>query len=182
MVYEKKYIATVSGYSAHIPNYSSFKSKDILGVIVEVGKLVKSSSNIKNKFESTYLDKHMGAILSCGIPYGFYFDSNVLSSNDVKEEVYEFSFILRKYPSKLGVWVHSDFSNSIPNNDMILNEYHKRFMLLGLKDQIGIYCKRDALRRISWSSHKDKWWLWLVDQFKSDSQFSDPIDYSIFQS
>ena len=174
-----KYIATIDRYTLRT-DFSKFSENNIAGLLIEAGSLF-NSIHIKNKdFKNPQLYSQIESADKADLPYGFYFKARSRNKYEVKEEVYELSFILRKYPPKLGLWLTLDLTNSVITNDKILDEYYNRLVGLGLKNQLGLYVTLDELKTITWSNHQDEWWLWLINRYNSEDELTQDITPDIF--
>lgn len=175
------YVATFTRSTA-IPAAAilqNFAKKDILGAMVEIGS-VYNLLHVKEKSINPNIDSIIAALSQAAIPFGFYFDTRAASVNDIREEIYEISFVVRKYPPKLGFWLIPTLTSTVATNDSLLDEYYKRMCQLGFKNQLGIYATEAQLKKITWSTHQNSWWLWINKHYTKQDSFKSKMDPSIF--
>ena len=100
---------------------------------------------------------------------------------EAQDEMYQLSFLIRKYSPTLGVWVVMQIDGgSIQNNDNILNTYKSELIRLGLKNKIGIQCSESFLSKITWSVHQRDWLLWTIHHVSKLSELDKLLDPTFF--
>ena len=175
----KRYLATIDRNTT-TSNFSQFIKNSVIGVVIEAGYLYDSKHN-KVDFKSPKLDAQIASASKATLPYGFYFTARATSVQDVREEVYALSFILRKYPSKLGVWLVLDLKGSVSSNDSLLDEYYNQLIKLGLVRQLGLYVTESQLKTITWNKHQTQWWLWINKHFTKSDEFKNTLSQNVFK-
>lgn len=173
------YVATVNR-STEVSDFTKFKDNDVAGLLIEAGYLFTANHTRVDTFQSPKLDAQVLAASQATLPYGFFFIARATSVDEIKEEVYQISFVIRKYPPKLGLWLMLGLHQTQATNDVLLDEYYNRLVELGLNRQLGLYVTTTQLKTITWSKHQDEWWLWIRKHYKSDASFKKAIDPSIF--
>lgn len=156
----KPYVLTVDRNSAEV-NYTSAKSKGVSGVVVEAGKLYDTLHRKIKPFRNPKVEHQVKKISEADLPFGFYFNGSARNATEAKAEIYELSFIVRRWPPKLGVWITHDFNQAQINNTIVLDAYYERLVALGLIGAIGLYVTSDQLSRIDWKTHQNRWFLWI---------------------
>ena len=78
--------------------------------------------------------------------------------------------------------MRTEFVGSRANNDKLLDEYYARLLELGFARQLGLYVTSSQLKQVTWNKHKDHWWLWKIDHFKSQSELVADISTSTFET
>lgn len=156
----KPYVLTVDRNSAEL-TYTYLQNKGVSGVVIEAGYLYTSSHTKVTPFRSPKVEQQIKAVSEAGLPFGFYFNAAAKNAAEARAEIYELSFIIRRWPPKLGVWITHDFKLSSINNTIVLDEYYERLVALGLISAIGLYVTSDQLSRIDWKTHQNRWFLWI---------------------
>lgn len=177
----KAYVATIDQYSPNL-DFKKFEDKDIVGVIVHAGRRFNSNHTVRSDFKNPRVDEQIKQITQSAVPFGFYFNACGRNTDEIREEIYDLSFIVRKYPPRLGLWLKTEFIGSRSTNDKLLNDYYNRLLKLGFARQLGLYVTPQQLRKITWNNHKDSWWLWRVEHFKSQSEIDGDISYDTFKT
>lgn len=175
------YIVTLSRKS--MVKYASLKDNGVFGAVVEAGYYMQTNGLIASKFENPNLAKQISNLDKAEIPYGLYMTCRARNSIEAKAEMYAFSFPIRRFSPKLGVWLKLEISNKNNVNTPILKEYRKQLTRLGFKGKMGIICNRDFVSHIEWdtkSKFKDDFYLWLVDHVKDTSEFTKLLDPEFF--
>lgn len=173
------YIATVDR-STTVKDFTKFSDNNITGVVIEAGYLFTSNHSKVSMFKNPKLDDQVHLASQAMLPYGFYFVARGRNTDEIREEIYQLSFILRKYPTQLGLWLVIDLTAIKTKNDELLDDYYKRLLDLGLYRQLGLYVTENQLRTINWSKHQDEWWLWINKHYQTDSEFNDVVTPYIF--
>lgn len=171
----KPYIAIVDRNSRTI-NFESISTGRFVGVLIELGD-ASLSTTINPKLGSFISDAN-----EHDVPYGLYIRSAVSSKEDVKSEIKKFSIYIRKFPSKLGIWINFRFTSDVKSNDAILDAYREQLELMGFKNKMGIYTDKSQLSKISWKEQSEHWYLHLIEHVASTSELDGILDPSFFSS
>lgn len=168
-----------------------FKPKDwkkngVIGVMLEAGYYYNSNHKVVERFRNPILYDQVNKLIRAKLPYGYFFRARGKNEKEVSKEMYEFSFIVRKYPPAFGVWLYPDFMvhgtsrSVIYANDILFKEYETELVRLGLKGKIGIRCKRGDLKEFSWDKLQNSWWLWLNDHVSNLDDLEQLLDPEFF--
>ena len=165
-----------------------WKKNDVIGVMLEAGYYYDSKHKPVKIFRNPKLYDQVNKLIQSKLPYGYFFRARAKNEEEVSKEMYEFSFIVRKYPPTFGVWLYPDFmvhgtSRSVKYaNDILFKEYQNELVRLGLKGKIGIRCKRSSLDDFSWDELQNSWWLWLNDPVKDLDDLDQLLDPEFFDT
>ena len=174
------YVAVLDRYSPTV-DYSKFEENRIVGAIVEAGYLFDSyRTQRKLTFESSSLRSQIAGLQSANLPFGLYTVGRGKSASDAQEEMYQFSFPLRRYSPKLGAWIQLDLRGNKATNDDVLDRYRYELVRLGFQGQMGIMCDMKMLEKISWSSFQNDFNLYLVDHVSSTSELDGLLQPEFF--
>ena len=158
--YINYFIITINR-SSPTPNYKELLKHKVSGVIIEAGYLFNSLHQ-RVSYRNPNLQSQCLLASQSNISWGLYCDCKARSIAEAKEELYQLSFCIRKYPPVLGLWVHFSLVKSTAINDGIVDTYKQELTRLGLKGKIGIFANKSELNRISWKEkHYKDWILWL---------------------
>lgn len=164
----KYYVITQDRNSPDI-DFKKMSENNVGGVIIEAGYLF-NAAHVKQYYRNPKIDTQCKAASAANMPFGLYAISKARSETEAREELYELSFCIRKYPPMIGMWIEFNLAKSKSQNDKIVEYYKKELTRLGLKDSIGIMANTTELKNISWSDkHYKDWSLWLVDHVDSVS-------------
>ena len=179
--YLNYYIITI-GRNSPIPNYANLLKNKVSGVIIEAGYLFNSQHQ-KVYYRNPKLREQCTTASKANIPWGLYCDSKARSVTEAKEELYQLSFCIRKYPPVLGMWVHFSLVKSKSINDSIVTTYKNELIRLGLIQRIGIIATESELSTISWKeTHYKDWVLWLnrhISNFTEIQQLLSPEFFTV---
>lgn len=159
----------------------AMKDNGVVGVIIEAGYLFQPNHRKVINYRNPKLYNQVEACMLSDMPFGYYTTVRANTEDEVKEEMYQFSFMIRKYPPALGAWLILDFpSGNKAKNDRFLDIYKTQLIRLGLKELIGVYVNQSQLNLINWSKHQKDWHLW-IDQHVSDvSEINQLLDPTFF--
>lgn len=176
-----RYVVTIT-HNTKVDNIIKLmnKNKDIIGVCVEAGQLFNSIHVKQPNVTPVNFNETMEKIVSNAIPFSFYFTVRARNLNEIREEIYALSFIVRKYPPQLGLWLSVSLTSSVATNDILLDEYYERLCTLGFKGQLGLYLTPAELKTITWKKHSDEWWLWIINRYKKVSELSQRVKPELF--
>lgn len=164
------------------PNYKDLLKNKVSGVIIEAGYLFNSIHQ-RVSYRNPKLQSQCVLASQSNISWGLYCDCKARSIDEAKEELYQLSFCIRKYPPVLGMWVHFSLVKSNAINDGIVNTYRDELVRLGLKGKIGIMANKSELARISWKEkHYKDWVLWLnnhITNLQDIQQLLSPSFFSV---
>lgn len=179
--YINYFIITINR-SSPTPNYKALLKHKVSGVIIEAGYLFNSLHQ-RVPYRNPNLHSQCLLASQSKISWGLYCDCKARSIAEAKEELYQLSFCIRKYPPVLGMWVHFALVKSTAINDGIVNTYKQELIRLGLKGKIGILASKSELSRISWKGkHYKDWVLWLdshITNLQDIQQLLSPSFFSI---
>lgn len=168
------YIATVSDSVITEKTFKGLKDKNVVGVMLYGGGLFDSIHLMKGKYRSDNLKKQIQLCNKVGIPFGMYVEVKSRNVNEAKEECKQLFYLISKHPPQLGLWLSISLTGSRTTNDNILQYYMEQTYEWGLIGQVGLYCTKSQLDKISW---KDKWCeyylLWLISH---DSRYIESQD------
>lgn len=172
------YIATLTRYTSSV-NMSRLKLMGVCGVLIEAGYLYDSAHN-KVTFNSPKAAEQVKQCESADMPWGFYMTAKARSVDEASEEMYYFSFPIRKYPPVLGAWLELDLVKSETLNNMIVDRYYEELVRLGLKSKIGFYATDSQLSKITWTKYNDEWLLWLNRHVTSMADLKEQVTPAFF--
>lgn len=177
--YLQYYIVTLDRNSPTV-NYTTLKNNNVAGVIIEAGYLY-TASHMTQYYRNPKLNEQCISASQADMPFGLYCTSKARSIDEAKDELYQLSFCIRKYPPMIGMWVDFQLVRSKSVNDSIVDYYKDYLIKLGLKGDIGIIATPDQLNNISWSDkHCEDWSLWLVDHVDSTSEIEGLLTPDMF--
>lgn len=176
----KPYVITVSRSTPSL-NFSALRDAGVIGGIYESGYLFNSWHMKEDTFRNPRLYDQLKLAVDAKFDFGYYMPARARTEEECKEEIYELSFIVRKYPPALGVWLILDFPQRVKTtNDRLLDCYYKELVRLGLKAKIGIYGTEQQLNKINWSKHQLKWFFWLNEHVKKLEDIDKLLDPTFF--
>lgn len=153
------YIATIDRYTTSV-NMAKLKNMGVCGVMIEAGYLYDAAHNTVT-FNSPRLAKQVLQCQAAEMPWAFYMTARARNVQEAQEEMYYFSFPIRKYPPTLGAWLKIDLVKSVAINNLIIDKYYEELIRLGMVGKIGFYVTDAQLTRFTWSKYSDEWLLWL---------------------
>lgn len=160
-----------------------WKENKVLGVMLEAGYYYDSKHKPVEIYRNPRLYKQISRIIQGKLEFGYYFEARAKNANEVSKEMYEFSFIVRKYPPTLGVWMHPGFiTDKSDQNNLLFAQYEQELVRLGLTGRIGIICKRSTLKKFNWKKFQKTWWLWLNDKVKKLDEIDELLDPKFFDT
>lgn len=174
------YIATIDRNSPEI-NYKSFSAMGAVGLMIEAGYLYDVSGREVERYRNPKLDSQVKSANTAKVPYALFSISRAKSVEQAKKEIYELSFLIKKYPPKLGFWLRIYLIKSQSINNEIIKAYYDALVKLGLKGYVGIYTTEDQLKQIDWGKHKDNWYLWLDNHVKVASDIGTLVMPNFFE-
>lgn len=171
-----------------VVDYASLKDAGVIGAIVEAGCYMESNGLLYPKFNNPNLGVQIAELDKLDIPYGLYTTCRARNSVEAKAEMYAFSFPIRQYSPKLGVWLNLEIVKNNLYNTAILNRYKQDLIRLGFKGKMGIICDRDMVSHIEWDnddddtkeSFKNDFLLWLVEHVTDTSELERLLDPTFF--
>ena len=175
------YIVAINRYTKKF-DPTVLKDKKVIGCIIQAGEYLNKTRVVNPTFRSPVVYDQVKLCIENNLDFGYWLTSRVKSAAEVDKELYELSFIVRKYPPTLGVWIDIGFDNGNKVNDIIFAQYEKGLVRLGMSDKMGIHCTRKFLSRFSWDKFQDKWWLWLDDPVKKVNEFEKLLDPKFFDT
>ena len=162
-----------------------WKENKVIGVMLEAGYYYDSNHKPVEVFRNPILYKQVLKIIRGKFEFGYFFRARAKNAKEVEKEMYELSFIVRKYPPTLGVWIRPEFINStkkIEQNNLLFAQYEKELVRLGLTGKIGIRCKRSTLKKFNWKKYQKTWWLWLNDPVDKLAEIGGLLDPGFFDT
>ena len=170
----------MSRYST--PNYKSFKDGKVFAALIEGGMYFAGNNSTFATFENPMLKSQITAVTELQLPYGLYTVCRARNVEEARREMYQFSFPVRKYVPKMGVWLQLDLRNSKFINNILIDYYKKELITLGYKYKMGIICTRDMLKNIDWDTYQEDFLLWLVDHIDNVSEIDKLLDPQFFDT
>lgn len=161
-------------------DYSILKESKVVGAVVEAGHRYTSYRVKTERFDNPNLENQIKNLDEVDIPYGLWTYCRARTSQEAKDEMYYFSFPIRRHPPKLGVWLHLSLGNNKQVNTLILNRYKDDLIRLGFKSKIGIICDKKMLDNIDWKSSQEDFYLWIIDKVKSVDELDQLMDPEFF--
>ena len=181
-LYMNPYVVTLMRYSNI--DFSALVDTRIDGGIIEAGYLFDNLGNRVKNFRNPNVYNQVEGFKNLNKSYGYYMPCRAKSVRDAKDEIYELSFIVRKYPPIIGVWLKLELTNSIDVNDNLLEVYKNQLYRLGLYGKIGLYVDYNALSKITWAKFCNEFALWIIshiDNLSNLDKISDNSFYKISQ-
>lgn len=177
------YLVKLSRSATSVP-YSKLSDNKIVGAIVEAGRLYSENGVKLDAFDNPNLESQVRGLDEAGVPYGLYVVCKARHSVDAKEEMYKFSFPIRRHPPKLGVWLQLELDLTLSQSitTKILERYRDDLTRLGFLGKIGIMCTRSQLKAIDWKKFQDDFYLWLIDKVSDVSEFDKLMDPEFFDT
>lgn len=152
----------------------------VIGAVVEAGYLYTTSHSKVSTYESPNTGSQIKVLREQDLLYGWFNICRAKTSVEAKDEMYHFSFPVRRHPPKLGVWLKLELRNSKSINDGILEVYKAELLRLGFIGKMGIMCERSMLKNISWDKWQDDFYLWLIEHVKNTSELKNLMDPEFF--
>lgn len=180
--YKKLYykIVTIDRNCPAKPNYKQMKKHSIGGVIVEAGYLY-TASHREVYYRNPFAESQINYAVECGMEYGLIATSRARTKEEAKKELYQLSFLIRKFPPTLGMWIHFVFTKNKTKNDEIVHVYQNELKRLGVLSLIGFYQTRNELKLFSYEKTFYKTWkLWLNEHVSDVRQINRLLDPSFF--
>lgn len=174
------YIVTLNRDSK--PNYKSFTTLNMLGALLEAGYRYTSSHRKTDTFDNPNLEAQVKEIDKLQLSYGLYTICRAKDVLQAKEEMYYFSFPIRRHPPAMGVWLVLETGNNKHTNNLLLNRYKQDLIRLGFKNKMGIICNRRMLDYIDWDTYQNDFYLWLVDHVDDVDEFDRLLDPEFFDT
>lgn len=176
----KPYVITLTRNSP-TPNWTHVRDLRVSGAVIEAGYLFNSNHVRQSKYINPKLPEWVEAAKAAKYAIGYLFYGRAQTEAEAESELYEFSYIVRQWPSTLGVWVVPSFTSSLSSNDKMLDIYRAGFDNLGLTGAMGLYVTRAQLSKCTWSTQQDYWKLWLIDHTSSVSDFDTLLTPDFFR-
>lgn len=164
------------------PNINLAKFPRVAGLMIEAGSLFSKTHKKYETFRNPKAYEQAESAIAANKPFGYYMPIRARNTVEAEEEMYELSFLVRKYPPKLGVWLDIQLGGSKPFKDNMLKTYQKELIRLGLKSKIGISTTHAGLNSFSWKKFQDDWWLWLVDKVKTMDEVNNLLTPEFFDT
>lgn len=161
-------------------DFKKIKELGVIGIVVELGFLFDSTHS-KVEFRNPNLVHQIKMIQDENLLYGMYFNGRARTIKEAKEEMYEVYLAVKSFHPNLGFWLVPSFTGNKTKNDEILNFYKETLEELGLKGQIGIYTKREELKKIDWEKDSEDWLLWIddhIDAFNNITEILTPMFFA----
>lgn len=166
-----KYIITLNR-SIKYPRYDSISKLGVIGVLIEAGQYFSPNHVVNAGYVNPNLDIQANWASNNDLPFGLYTTCRARTRIEAQQELKYLSDLIRLYPPLLGVWISLSLSSTISVNDKILDVYKDTLEELGLKGRIGLYTTASSLSKITWSTHMNNWYLWVIDHVSSQSDIS----------
>lgn len=175
------YIATIP------PSVKSFdgnklKSKGVIGVALNSGTYFDSVHIAKSTYRNPNLENQVTCTVKAGLAFSLYTELRSKSIADADLELDNLQLCVQKFNPNMGVWIQIGLNNSKSINNDIIDRCKKRFTMMGLKNQIGLYCTKKQLESIDWKARSDDWLLWINDHVSDVSEFSTVLTPEFFMT
>lgn len=176
------YIITLDRKSPKV-DWAKLKKKQVTGAIIEAGYLFDANHGTVPAFRNPKAYDQASDAVNSDVPFGYLMYGRARSAAEAEQEMYQLSFLVRKYTPELGVWIDiGGLGSSITVNNNIMSVYQKELIRLGLKEKIGIRVSRQTLdKKITWKSFQADWYLWVVDPVNQLSDIPDLLDPDFFE-
>lgn len=162
-------------------DYEKLKDNNVAGIMIEAGYLYDVSHKTVSRYRNPKVNSQCLEASKNDMPFGLYCISRARSIEEAKKELYELSFIIRKYPPVLGMWVEFILVKSKDINDKIVEYYRDKLIQLGLIGKIGIFATEAELEKISWKDkHYEDWVLWLNKHVENTSDVQQLLTPQLF--
>ena len=155
-------------------DWKDLKSTMIIGALIEAGYMYTKQGKEVDTFRNPKAYDQCIAAINASKPFGYYMPARAKNARQVDAEMYQLSFLVRKYPPQLGVWLVLELTGTKAQNDKLIQLYETELIRLGLKDKLGIKCDRSYISKFSWEKIQNNWALW-VDDPVSDSGVLDQL-------
>lgn len=191
------YVVTLDRNTTDV-DYDKLKSYKVMGALVEAGYHFDANNRPTSHFENPNLNTQIKELNERDIPFGLYTICRARNSAEAKEEMYRFSFPIRRHPPKLGAWLDLHISENEQYNTPILAQYRKELLRLGLRGRMGLICDREMLKHIEWdadsittssttasqdyANFKNDYYLWLVDHIDNTDELDQLLDPTFFDT
>jgi hypothetical protein len=177
----KPYVITLTRNSPSV-NYDAMKKTGVSGVVVEAGYLYTATDHkVVSTFRNPSAYDQTQSALDATLSTGWLMYGRAKTVVEASAEIYQLSFLIRKYPPMIGVWIDLGITGqSRPANDMILDRYRDELVKLGLSNRIGIRATKETIKKITWSDKQHDWKLWLVDHVAKLDEINQLLDPTFF--
>lgn len=154
----------------------------VSGAVLEAGHLYNSDRSASKVIYNPRLDTQIAQLTEFKLPYGLIWYSHAANLSEAKQEANWFSYTIRSHHPQLGVWVACQFPdvNSIQTNNSILTIYRRELEDIGYANQIGLYGTRAQLKKLTLSTLKDNWAVWIVDPVSNVTDIQRMMDAKFF--
>lgn len=166
--------------NTQIGSYSMLKDAKVLGAVVEAGYRYHANGVQTDKFESPEVKHQVTSLQDCKLGYGFYTVCRARDVVQAKEEMFHFSFVIRRYPPTMGAWLELDLGHNTDTNNLIIERYKKELVRLGFTGKMGLICTRDMLSYFDWDTYQQDFFLWLVESIESTDELDQLLDPVFF--
>lgn len=175
----KPYIISIDRTTRSTLNLNDLiENHGVIGAMIEAGRGVEYTT-----FRNPRCYDQVRACIDAGLPFGYTMKSDARSTKDAESEMENLTYILRKYAPKLGMWIElPNYRKFNSKTDEILKVYFKNLVRLGLKNKIGIRCKRDQLEKFTWKEFQEDWYLWLIDPVTDAEEVNQLLDPEFFDT
>lgn len=160
--------------------YDAFKGSGVIGAMVEAGYYFESNRRKAYKFDNQNLSAQIKNLDKVELPYGLFTYARARTSKEAKEEMYWFSFPVRRYTPTLGVWLQLELGKDKNSNKFVIERYRDDLWRLGFKGKIGLIATPYQLSLIDWDSYKDDFFLWSIDHISDLDDLNQLLDPSFF--
>ncbi len=165
------YAATIDSTVSSI-DIQPLRDLGVTFLCIEAGKLYDASHIELDRFRNPNLDTIIKSARHQNMPYGLYTEIYGRNIEEADKEIYQIRLAVQKYTPEIGLWLSPHFTGTKENNDRLLKRYYDAFVKLGLEGQLGLYCRRSEIEKITWSG---KWCEQLL--FWMDDHVTDLSDF-----
>lgn len=168
------YIITTS-HNTHSVNYEELKAMGVSGTILEAGQFYDVIHTEKDiiSYRNPNLKSQILEATNNELLYGYWHSVKARNTSEARKEADALISLVRIWPPTIGVWLKLELVKSKSMNDSIIDVYRELLTRAGLRNQMGIYCNRSQLSKISWNKHKEHFVLWLDDHVYSTFDVTD---------
>lgn len=168
------YVITTS-HNTHSINYERLKDMGVSGAILEAGQFYDVIHTEKDiiSYRNPNLKSQILEATNNELLYGYWHSVKARNTSEAHKEANALISLVRIWPPIIGVWLKLELVKPKSMNDSIIDVYRELLTNAGLHNQMGIYCNRSQLSKISWNKHKEHFALWLDDHVHSTFDLTD---------
>ena len=154
------------------PKFDDMKKLGVIGTLIEAGQFYNPQHREYDKYVNPNIEIQTAWCSNNDLPFGLYTVCRAKTRIEAQKELRPLIQLVQLYPPLLGVWITLELTSTVSINDKILEVYKETFENYGLKNKIGLYTTKQSLSKVTWSTHMNDWYLWLISHVKSDSDMT----------